>query len=91
MVDAAKAMTIATKTDELGRDSAVPGATGIRFCEISFFAPVRFRANLNPILGKPTQMTEKKGSGTFFADTRLSKKVPDPFFPTTTDPGFISD
>ena len=61
MVDAIEAMTIATRTDNLGRDSAVPEAYGIRFCEISFFDPVRFRANLNPNSSNSLSIDGKKG------------------------------
>jgi hypothetical protein len=76
-------MAIATKTDKLGRDSALPEAYGIRFCEISFFDLFRFRANLNPNSSNSLSIDGKRGQVAFLPVRTGGKNRPVPIFPTT--------
>jgi hypothetical protein len=79
-------MIIAAKTGKLGRGSSVPETIGMHFFRNAFFAPVRFRANLNPnssnllnIEGKTGQV----GQVTFLPVRPSGKNRPVPIFPTT--------
>jgi hypothetical protein len=76
-------MIIAAKTGKLGRGSSVSDTIGMHFFGKAFFAPVRFRANLNPNSSNLVNIEGKTGQVAFLPVRPSGKNRPVPIFPTT--------